>query len=641
MMTTELNYYPGEQHQAMAGFGFSEAFNKAGSIRRLGKPLADQVLDMLFSRERGIGAQILRLIIGDGGVNDIGWGTVYDGSADTIWPEETGGFVWDRPDWPRVRENFDRDQVWLAREAVKRGVSCIIASCWTAPYWMKTNHSVIGSAGAELKPEHYRDFAVYLAEYVLGYEREFGIRIDLVSPTNEPDITVGYPGCHWTPQTLADFTAHYLIPVFREKNVKAKICLPEHSHWGENDYIRALCEDPECAGYLAHVNAHEYNPSVRELDSMSLPRSLRAEIWMTEYCNAENGRNAAGIGGGLFAADLMLRTLTQADASAWLWWWGAANNYNDGSDLIRLCSTGTDQKDGPTENGALRVFKRFYTFGNFSRFIHPGMVRIGAGIAKSTNSPEVPPLPDGCESGTGLRTAAFLDRESGTTVIILINESGQDRGVKIRRAGSDQARETPVFHAYVTDAFRDLAVLGDTGTGKLTVPARSVVTLTTEAPGEFHPAIGGAGLFSDFSPGRLTAEGGNASASVYRISGFNFSDGAVSLPAESRGKIACLLKGRFSPDAKIRLVLDGPDGTVIGEGGMDRELRHGLSPGERAVYDLAAADGDAILKIPVRTCTEEELARRECRGRAFGIHDLYLVCAVGTAEIALMRFADW
>jgi len=136
---------------------------------------------------------ILRNIVGDGDFNYSGWGNEYDGATDTIGPEKDSGFVWDAPDWDEKKSTFDFYQIWMTKEALARNPELVILSTvWSPPHWMKTNNSVMGNDSqaaangqptnsGRLKPEHYADFALYLAEYVLGHQREFGIPIHYVS----------------------------------------------------------------------------------------------------------------------------------------------------------------------------------------------------------------------------------------------------------------------------------------------------------------------------------------------------------------------------------------------------------------------------------------------------------------------------
>src|SRR5699024_10054982 len=126
-----------EELQEIDGFGGSFAFHKAGSIMRLDEPVRTQILDLLFSQEKGIGLSIVRNIVGDGGIDD--WGDKeYDGPTETIMPNP-GEYVWDNPNWNN--EEFDEYQIWIMNEAKKRGVDTFLSTAWSPPAWTKENGS--------------------------------------------------------------------------------------------------------------------------------------------------------------------------------------------------------------------------------------------------------------------------------------------------------------------------------------------------------------------------------------------------------------------------------------------------------------------------------------------------------------------
>jgi len=115
--------------QTMDGFGFSEAFGHAAHIQAYSEPMRTQVLDLLFNSTVGIGARILR--------NRIGSGTT---SSDSILPNNPG--------CPTCAPNYawgsgDTGQVWLTKEAIKRGLKYVYANAWSAPGFMKVRQRLL------------------------------------------------------------------------------------------------------------------------------------------------------------------------------------------------------------------------------------------------------------------------------------------------------------------------------------------------------------------------------------------------------------------------------------------------------------------------------------------------------------------
>src|SRR5579884_3129714 len=91
-------------YQTIDGFGVSEAFGQANSIRNLPDAARRQALDLLFSRGSGAGFSILRSLIPSG--------------SDSIEPTSPGSpsatpvYVWNGNS-----DSTDEGQLWLAKQA--------------------------------------------------------------------------------------------------------------------------------------------------------------------------------------------------------------------------------------------------------------------------------------------------------------------------------------------------------------------------------------------------------------------------------------------------------------------------------------------------------------------------------------------
>lgn len=147
--------------------------------------------------------------------------------------------------------------------------------------------------------------------------------------------------------------------------------MPESMNFDEYAALPAL-NDPVTEKYIDVIGIHAYGigPYIPEF---TVSREKGKPVWQTEYMNQgaelQTYENDT-ITDGLTYADLIGNMFTTSRISAYFYWWLAANNGADGSDLIRLCTDG--EAGSPTENGLFRVFKRYYAFGNYSRFVRPG-----------------------------------------------------------------------------------------------------------------------------------------------------------------------------------------------------------------------------------------------------------------------------
>lgn len=321
------------EKQEIDGFGGSGAYLQALNLMSFPEPQRTEVLDLLFSTTKGAGISIIRNIIGDGGETADGgrWGKKSDGPSASIQPKE-GQWSW----------TGDEDQVWLMKEAKKRGCTRFISAAWSPPAWMKTNNSVID--GSNLKKDKYRAYAEYLAEYVNGYKKHHDLEIYAVSPQNEPTFTGGYSCCQWSPEDFLDFTKNHIIPVFKEKKVAAKYMLGEHMFWDEGFAVPSL-NDPIACERVDIVAAHGYG-APNGYGVLPVATAKGKKIWETEvYNNADQANNSDGrntIENALYWAEYIHNHMTVSQANAWLYWWLMAK-YNFEGTLVTLPEPVVDQ----------------------------------------------------------------------------------------------------------------------------------------------------------------------------------------------------------------------------------------------------------------------------------------------------------
>jgi glucuronoarabinoxylan endo-1,4-beta-xylanase len=126
-------------------------------------------------------------------------------------------------------------------------------------------------------------------------------------------------------------------------------------------------------------------------------------IWQTETSGVKYWPEAGpstDIKNGVAVAGWFHSALAVGDASAWLWWWYSGSSTNEG-----LYNGSTDTK-------------RHYTFGNYSKFVRPGYVRVDV-----TGS-----IP------TDVLLSAYKGTD-GTVVVVAINKGTAAADVPITIAG--------------------------------------------------------------------------------------------------------------------------------------------------------------------------------------------------------------
>ncbi|MCI2417832.1 hypothetical protein MOQ72_10390 [Saccharopolyspora sp. K220] len=433
---------PAQPHQRVDGFGFSEAFQRSNIMHGsegLSPENQRRVLDLLFDTESGAGFSILRN----------GIGSSPDNSFDhmrSIAPTDPGGpdaepqYIWD---------GSDNSQVWLAQEAMRYGVDQIYADAWSAPGYMKTNGidsnggELCGMPGTSCPSGDWRQaYADYLVQYLRFYQQE-GIPISHVGFLNEPDLTTDYASMLATGAQAADFLK-VLGPTLRKSGLDTKLACCDATGWQDQaEMLAAIQADPAASAQLDVVTGHGYASPPSEPLRTDLP------VWQSEWANFDPWTPAwddQGVDGeGLVWANRIQQAFTEGNVSAFFHWWGAsASTANSG--LIRL------------QGDSVEVSKRLWAFAQFSRFVRPDAVRLGARSS----------IPD-------VSVSAFRNVD-GSIAVQLINNGHQLVTEEVRVPGANGNRIQP----YLTDNAHDVAELppiqvrGDSF--EATLPARSIIT---------------------------------------------------------------------------------------------------------------------------------------------------------------------
>jgi len=487
-------------YQTIDNFGASDAW----SMDPLGKYWTEEnkarVADLLFSREKGIGLSAWRFNIGAGSTEtDQAIISNPWRRAEAFKQTEDGAYDWSK----------QAGQQWFLRAAKERGVETLIAFANSPPVWMtKNGHAQPDpSVGSTNLKEGYEDeFAAYLVD-VLEHFRQEGLEFQYISPINEPTWDWNYAGQEGNRYNNDDMK-RVILELHRqlkERGLASQISAPdgveitallddeyyklftnnERYMGGANqlglgkyrEYIAALLGDPEMREAVGNkIASHSYwsdysRPGddrlgkLRELLVDNLRKySPDAKYWMTEYCILGSygpGRDL-GIDPALHVARTIHFDLTRANAAAWQWWTAVSKeDYKDGLIYTDFNNPGDEQN--------ILTSKILWALGNYSKFIRPGAERIAL-----TGLDE--------EARSGLLGSAYVHEGEKTVTAVFVNDSGEDRRVRLSLTGLDAKETVFGMKSYVTSAAHDLARGADVpvaadGTLETVIPARSVVTL--------------------------------------------------------------------------------------------------------------------------------------------------------------------
>lgn len=381
-------------YQTMDGFGASDAF--VGS-------LTTEQLDMFFAQDSGIGLSLIRT------------GIDVDGNTSSgNWSNEQG--------------------------AVARGAK-VFATPWTPPAAYKDNGSL--DNGGTLLSQYYGNWADILVNFVTAGAQN-GVPIFAISVQNEPDISISYVSCTYTPDQMTSFVS-ILGPKLATLNPRPLLMMPEASNYGTSwSFISNLEANLAASSYVDIYATHQYGDPIA-------PQSNLNPIWETEYSTFD--AFDASIVNGISVAQAIFSAIVTGNVSAWNYW-----------ELINSAPAPGGDNEGLVGYGLgsipITMTKRLYTLGNFSKFVRPGFVRIGTG-GSNVN---------------GVSVVAFKNPSSGMPVVIAINPGASDASVGFTLQGTGPSAITP----WVTSASADLAAqaLIAVSSGRFTsiLPAQSVTT---------------------------------------------------------------------------------------------------------------------------------------------------------------------
>ncbi|WP_437983485.1 glycoside hydrolase family 30 beta sandwich domain-containing protein [Sorangium sp. So ce117] len=176
----------------------------------------------------------------------------------------------------------------------------------------------------------------------------------------------------------------------------------------------ALAADPDAWAAFDILGTHQYDTQVAYPGPDDVPPRGDKEVWQTEMSGVkwwpEQGPSNT-IENGVAIARWVHSALVVGEANAWLWWWYSGNTTNEG--LIQ-------------QSGSVTT-KRYYTFGNFTRYIRPGYHR----VAVTGVFPEK------------VLVSAYAN-DSGKVVVVAINETTSAQTVPLAFRRHRAKRDGPL-----------------------------------------------------------------------------------------------------------------------------------------------------------------------------------------------------
>jgi O-glycosyl hydrolase len=516
----------GTTFQAITGFGASEGFGEAATVMNASSAVQTQALNLLYGTSGGAGLTILR--------NEIS-----ADSGDTIEPTA--------PSSPSATPSYvslasidqDMGQLWFAQQVKARfGVTNVFADAWSAPAFMKTNGAtdnggaVCGMSGATCSSGNWEQaYANYLKQYAADYTAA-GDPLTYVGPENEANLSTSYDSMQVTPAQTAQFL-DVLGPTMAGTGTGVECCATEGWDYAQQ-YAAAIEANPTASADTAVFTSHGYTEApTTPLSGWSKP------AWETEWSTFETWDPAWDDGSdasGLTWAQHIFAGLDSADLSAFLYWWGSTTPSENGD------NEGLIQINGSTVSASGRL----WALGNFSDFVRPGAVRIGA------------------STSDGNLTLDAFKNTNGTISVVVLNIGSSPDTVSYSLSGTGTPNGATVT-PFLTNGSNDIAaqattsVSGGAFTG--TIPARSLETYVVGTSG-----TGTGNTVTVTNPGSQTGTVGTAASLQIRASdsaaGQTLTYSAAGLPAGlSISSSTGLISGTPTTTATSSVTVTVTDGT--------------------------------------------------------------------------------
>lgn len=390
--------------QTFDGFGTALAWF-AHVVGGYSSSVREEIADLLFDRELGLGMRVVRYNIG-GGDSPNHQHMRPGGGIPGFKPERFAAYDW----------KADANQRWFLAAAIKRGVSITEAFSNSPPWWMTQSGCTAGAWNAtsdNLQTGSYEEFADYLAEVVKQFHEEWGIRFDSLSPVNEPGTAYWHAygrqeGSHWSVASQGQ------IILALQRSLQAK---------GLNDVrISAMDEtdmDLAVDEFLAYpspvrdaveqFNVHTYMGSNRVAVRQAAEQHGKL-LWMSE---TDSGGGVAydprDIEPALAMAQGIIADLKQMQPNAWVFWQAVENSVNMHPDRENS-NWGLIHADFENQTEEFYLTKKYFGFAQFSRFI---------------------PAPSRMLAVDDDDTVAFISPEGDRLAVVMLNDGREGRIVRL------------------------------------------------------------------------------------------------------------------------------------------------------------------------------------------------------------------
>lgn len=483
-----------EEFQTVHSFGASDCWSAKFIGNWRDETKKNQIADLLFSLDtlangqpKGIGLSLWRMNIGAGSYEQGDSSYIRDEwRREECFLDQQGHY-----DWTKQAGNQ-----WFLQAARQRGVRYTLGFTNSAPVQMTRNGKAFSPGGKtfNLNPTALDSFADFLTTVADHF------KFDYLSPINEPqwDWAAGKNGKanqEGSPAENSDVlnVTKALSAKLVAKKAKTMVVsgeagqlnyLFEKAESGRGNQLNYFFPSKDASPLTKLPNVapiwtyHSYFTTCKDSLLVAMRQKVAQQaqaagnpmLWQSEFgvlgdiCGQYNGSpRHTNMDYGLYVAKVIHNDLTIANVTSWQWWL-AINpyNYSDGLVYINGPDGNYKQHNNARLDGQVIDSKQLWAFGNYARFIRPGMKRVAVRIAGS----------DAVKEASQCMVSAYKDSARKQIVLVGINMTSEAMTLPLSGAKVRGGR----FASYTTTETKTLAK-SIVPAGQIQLEPKSVVTL--------------------------------------------------------------------------------------------------------------------------------------------------------------------
>jgi len=352
------------------------------------------------------------------------------------------GFAWN------YDENSDKNQINVLLEAKKQAKDEFIAEAFSnsPPYFLNYSGCSCGFLPADkdnLRKESYNAFADYMTDVMKIIKDKYDIHFQSADPMNEPytaywdAFSVKQEGCHFDQgKSQSDILLKFKEKLLEKGMSDVLICATDETSIDVAiDSYNTLSD--EAKNIVQRIDTHAYmGDKRRELKALAIKE--KKNLWMSEVdgiykagdFSKESDFKNREMSQALGIASAVLKDLCEMQPSAWILWDAidvhADKNNEFDADSLEIIKEFIKAEEGNSfwglaigdhNNENIVLTKKYYGFGQLSRYIRPGMTLVSLVNVGDSNDE------DCTDYATGLHGIAAFDKHTKNTSVVITNNT--------------------------------------------------------------------------------------------------------------------------------------------------------------------------------------------------------------------------